>query len=503
MKILVLGGGTAGWLTALWCRSFYPSDDITLLESSEVGTVGVGEGTTPWFLDFLKELDISPLDVLQKTNGSIKQGISFENWNGDSGKFFHGFQEQSALTPCEECFYDYIRTVVKNNLDMNEYNYSAKLSYQNKVDINNLQMSLHFDAGKLLDYLKYIGSQRNIVCIDGKFSHPQVNEQDYITKLCLEDGSELPCDFVFDCSGFARLLIGKYYKVNWISYQDFLPMKKAIAFPLDPEDDIKPYTRAIAMKYGWMWNIPLQDRIGAGYVFDSDFLTDDEALDEVEQLLEKPISNVRSIPFNAGRYEKYWVKNCIAVGLASSFIEPLEATSLSHITRQLRFLEHTDLKCYPHTPSQNVEIYNQAITADMDSIARFLYLHYITKRQDTEFWKTLRQRHVAPLELDKIVKFFQGDMDSFLTSNDVQHALGIIDLPKAELYTAQVKAYCQCKPLFGMLGYFLVSSGLGILSPIFRQSLYTSGDSCESQKQLIDDYVSMADTHQNFLKMCV
>jgi len=408
-NIVVLGGGTAGWMTALFCRQTFPLASITVIENTSIGTVGVGEGTTLQFTSFLNSIGLDEFDVMREVGGAIKSGISFENWNGDNKKYFHSFRGHEDIFSLPphfdgDCEKYHLQTLMKEGLDFNEYTYVAKVSYRNELDLHHLPIAMHFDSARLGTYFRGVGNQRNIVCVDGNFSHVKVDEDGFIKTLCLDDGRDFECDFIFDCSGFAKLLIGKYYKVPWISYKDFLPMKKAIVFPLEPEKDMKPYTQAIAMKYGWMWKIPVQDRIGAGYVFDSDYLEDEEAIDEAQQLLNLTIPNVRSIPFDTGRYEKVWVKNCIAVGLSSNFIEPLEATSLDSVVNQLRILR--DFVNHFFTYNENsVALYNGLVSAGVDGISHFIYLHYLTKRNDTEFWKTFRERHPPPQKFEGLLDF--------------------------------------------------------------------------------------------------
>ena len=406
-KIVVLGGGTAGWMTALFCRKTFPLASITVIENTSLGTVGVGEGTTVGFTRFLNEIGLDEFDVMRESGGTIKSGISFENWNGDNKKYFHSFRGKDifSLQPHfkQGCLEYYYKTLIKEGLDFNEYVYPAKLAYQNKLDLYKLPVAMHMDNFKVGTYLRSIGEKRNIVCVDGNFSHVGVDENNFIQKLCLDDGRDFECDFVFDCSGFAKLLIGKYYKTSWISYKDFLPMDKAIAFTLESEKDVKPYTQSIAMKYGWMWTIPVKDRIGAGYVFDSDYLKDEEAIDEAQQFLGQTISNVRSIPFNAGTHNQFWVKNCISIGLASNFVEPLEATSLDTVAVQLTTLTEYINHVFTYNERSTAK-YNSLISDWVEKVTHFIYLHYLTKRNDSEFWKTFQEHHLPPQKFEGVLQ---------------------------------------------------------------------------------------------------
>ena len=495
-KIVVLGGGTAGWMTALFCRQTFASVSITVIENTSLGTIGVGQGTTTGFTGFLNLIGLDEYDVMKESGGSVKNGISFENWNGDNKKYFHSFNGEYFTMPShpdENCEKYYIQKVVKEGLDLNEYTYAAKLSYQNEIDVHYLPVSMHMDASKLGTYLRNVGEERNIVCVDGNFSHVEVDENNFIQKLCLDDGRDVECDFVFDCSGFAKLLIGKYYKVPWISYKDYLPMKKAIAFPLESEKEVKPYTQAIAMKYGWMWKIPVQDRIGAGYVFDSDYLTDEEAIDEVQQFLGQTISNVRSIPFESGRHEQFWVKNCIAIGLASNFIEPLEATSLDAVIGQLALAGVFNL-LLDHMftyDEKSVSRYNETIAYALDVITHFIYLHYLTKRNDSEFWETFKQRHPPPQKFERLLQLiYENNFSDF-------------DLPLPEILDldTQIEALRQDSP-FSVIDYLTISHGLELVKqPINTDDYENLTPSVAEYKKMMDSWFDTPNviSHTDFL----
>ena len=364
----------------------------------------------------------------------------------------------------DRCEQYYLQKLMTEGLDFNEYTYVAKVSYRNELDLNHMSVAMHFDSARLGTYFRGVGNQRNIVCVDGNFSHVKVDEDGFIKTLCLDGGVDLDCDFVFDCSGFAKLLIGKYYKVPWVSQVDYLPMKKALAFHVESEKEIKPYTQAISMKYGWLWKIAIQDRIGAGYVFDSDYVTDDEALDEVQQFLGQTIPNARSIPFEAGRYEKVWVKNCIAVGLSSNFIEPLEATSLDSVVNQLRILR--DFVNHFFTYNENsVALYNGLVSAGVDGISHFIYLHYLTKRNDTEFWKTFQERHPPPQK-------FEGLLD-FIYENNIRE------------YNVQASAIS-----FGVVDFIDVMNGLELVKkPMDMYGYENLIPSVETYKKWMDEAV--------------
>jgi tryptophan halogenase len=304
---------------------------------------------------------------------------------------------------------------------MDEYQYHPKISYKNRIDLDNTAWALHFDAKLLADYLEKVGVQRGINVVDSEFRDVTTDEQGFITDIHLENDMSLKCDFVFDCSGFNRVLIGKHFKQKWISYSEHLPMKCAIPFWLESEEEIEPSTTSTAMKNGWMWKIPTADRYGCGYVFDSRFITNEQAQEEIESALGHKITPIRFLKFETGRLEKLWHKNCLAVGLSAAFAEPLEATSIHSTIVQLNRFIFNYLK---DTPEDTINtgaqaIYNRRMGKMYDDFKEFLVLHYQTKRTDSEFWRwigtgaTCTELVKNIIELSKTKLLQAEDFDSY------------------------------------------------------------------------------------------
>ena len=429
-KIVIVGGGTAGWLTALQVKQLYSKASITLIESSRVGILGAGEGSVPLLPTFLQSVGINLGDFKKECDATFKLGISFENWNGDGEKYIHPFIA-SSNTPLDFKNFTpiginsnigipntnsayFILNALANREDIDEVVPSNKLItggkspfYREGTQIKNSNgYSFHFNARKVANYLRKIGESRGITAIDGEFDKATLDEKDFIKGILLQDGRYFESDFVFDCSGFQRLLIGGVYKTEWISYNKHLTVNSAIPFFIpQTEKIIRPETRAIAMKYGWMWQIPVKGRWGCGYIFDDKFINETEAKAEVEEFLGHPIESTKVFKFNAGRYKDVWSKNCLAVGLSAGFTEPLEATSIMVAMIQLLNLDPSSLE----TDNQEIRsIFNSLIGDLNDEVVSFLYYHYITKRQDTEFWSTYTSRTEMPEKLKKLLNIWQA-----------------------------------------------------------------------------------------------
>ena len=481
-RIAVLGGGNAGWLTALFCKQIFPKSHIIVIDNENIGPVGVGEATTPHFVDFLKDLNIDLRELVKETSATIKNGISFENWNGDSKRYFHGFHENNDLNKFsidpyfgDDCIDFYYKSLILKNLDLNEYTYPAKLSYEKKVDLHNLNFALHFDAGKMGQYLKKVGTARGIGYANDNFKKVTCDSDHYLNSIVCEK-NKYAVDFVFDTTGFHRLLIKNHFKVKWNSLQETLPMKKALAFNLDKQEPIDPYTTATALPHGGVWNIPLQDRIGAGYVFDSNYINEDQALEEVEKFLNKKITVRKVIDFEPGYFDKFWINNCMSVGLSSSFVEPLESTSL--------FLTVTQLKLIPffvnHMFTKNnsgYERFNSMMVNSMKDIVNFIYLHYCTKRQDSLFWKEFKDKTKPP---DTFNKFFTK-----IKNMDINW----MDFPIHEKAIAYFELY----------NFLQVSAGLNHFEKFNLKGYEDLTPDPEKYKQLVDFFVSQGNVHKEIL----
>jgi tryptophan halogenase len=462
-KIVIVGGGTAGWLTALQVKQLFNKAEITLIESTSIGILGAGEGSVPLFPTFIKSLGIDLGDFKHKCDATFKLGINFENWNGDGKSYLHPFtsafgapldfkqlnnlniSSKEGIPNTNSAYY--ILNAIANEepldevLPINNLIVNKKSPYYNRggqVE-SSTGFSFHFNARKVADYLRDVGKARGIKIIDGEFDKAHLDNKEYITGITLKDGEYLASDFIFDCSGFQRLLIGKVYNTEWVSYEKHLTVNSAIPFFLpQTEKIIRPETRAIAMKYGWMWQIPVKGRWGCGYIYDDRFIDQDQAKVEVEEMLGHSIESSKVFKFNAGRYKEVWKKNCIAVGLSSGFTEPLEATSIMVAIMNLLALDPTTMMVDNQTSR---DLYNK-VQADLnEECMNFIYYHYMSERKDTEFWKTYTTRTEIPARLKKMLELWE------------------VRPPKnGDL------ALIAPSPSFDMYSWYLVGAGIGNLN---------------------------------------
>ena len=363
----VIGGGTAGWLTALTLLKIPNHDsNVILIESDKVPSVGAGEGTTPNILQILKYLQIPRNVFMERTRATKKIGIDFSGWNGKGSQY--------------STQYDHL--------------------FENNTGLAGLDFAYHFDSLAIITYLKEVAIQRGVVHVVDHYQSCD-RDGDIITNINLRDYGKLPVERVYDCSGFARLIIGKEYGTKWINTEEYLPVNSAIPFTLPMKDNVKgkdTRTRAVAMKYGWLWMIPLQSRWGCGYVHDGSLISEEDARKEIEEYVGKPIFgslSARRISFKSGYYEKPYVGNVVAIGLSSGFFEPLEATSLATTVKQLFRITTKGF-------NYNIDTENKYFNSVQRQILWFLTLHYISDRDDTEFWKKHKTKGM-PKELLNIL----------------------------------------------------------------------------------------------------
>lgn len=385
-KIIIVGGGTAGCISALILKKRFPDKEVIIIESADVGIVGVGESSTEHWVEFCRFIGIHPLEVILHCNATFKIGVYFQDWADND--FMHSIESPySSLYGSSYKVYTHQISLGKEKSSL-QYPGSWKnkipLSYLNQNNILNFPIKqYHFDTFELNKFLHKLCSKNNIkFCIDNLIEVKLDSDTGDITSV-LSENQEYSADFFIDCSGFSRFLLNKTYGIKWKSYDDYLPVNSAIAFPTEEMEEYNKYTKSTARNAGWSWTIPTQTRTGNGYVYCDKFITKEEAHKEMEQQYQKPLDIAKEFKFNPGRLEKAWHKNCYAIGLAQSFVEPLESTSIGSVIQQMF--------CFMHfLPSYDSNSCNQHINNIFDNIVDYVQAHYLVKREDTPFWKEVK-----------------------------------------------------------------------------------------------------------------
>lgn len=400
MNIVIVGGGTAGWLAALILSKNCPMHNITIIDSSKIDIIGAGEGSTGLLTSILNNdrcnYGCNINDFLKETGSTPKFGIKHINWTGDGSHYYgplDGTPTTSNLPDFLLCYQNIFKT---KNLSFLGYLLDNNLSNYNFLEhkLNTLSGSFHFDARKVGKYFKKVAlTGDNILHLDSVVENIILDVNGNIKELYLDSGNALTGDFFIDATGFSKILSNKL-TTDWVDYSDYLPVNSALPFLLPYEEDNYGnfYTVARALDNGWMWQIPTVERLGCGYVFDENFISADNAQREIEQILGKPIQPIKHIRFQSGRVKNSWNKNCLNVGLSSAFLEPLEATSIHATIVQLETFVFDFLKSTLELTNNDYsrKEYNKRINKMYDDFKDFLILHYQGGREDTEFWKHVK-----------------------------------------------------------------------------------------------------------------
>ncbi len=442
-KLVIVGGGTAGWMcAALIGRMSGRSLAIELVESDTIGTVGVGEATIPPIQVFNDLAGVDEQAFLRDTRATIKLAIEFQNWGAIGDQYLHGFGfigRQAGPIPFHHIYLKGLAEGVAGAISDYSLNNLAALDDRfNRLDkiegtpLPGLVYAYHFDAGLYAQFLRKMSEARGVVRREGRIQEVLVEpESGDVTTLKMEDGGEVSGDFFIDCSGFNSLVFNETLGVGFDDWSEWLLCNRALAVPSSSEpESLRPYTQSIAHDAGWQWRIPLQHRTGNGHVFSDEFMSEDEAASVLLGNLEgEPLKDPLSIPFTPGCRKKLWHKNCISLGLASGFIEPLESTSIHLIQMGITNL----LKVFP-TKGNNAareREYNRRMRFEYEAIRDFIILHYHqTAREDTPFWKHVRHMAVPDTLRDKMACFeesghlFRVDEELFTEVGWLQVMLG-------------------------------------------------------------------------------
>ena len=403
-KIVIAGGGTAGWMAASLLARFLPAPhaEISLIESDEIGTIGVGEATVPLMQQFNAVLGIDEKDFVARTNGTFKLGIQFRDWGQVGNIHFNGFgdygdsiqgvaphhhwlklQRLGDPSPIEDWSMPYAAARLDRFAP-------SETVHRQGDEAAFYKYAYHFDAGLYARYLRGYAEARGVARHEGKIGAVELDpETGRVAALTMQDGRRFEGDLFIDCTGFAALLIGKALGISYIDWSALLPCDRAAAVASARHDPLTPYTRSTAQGAGWQWRIPLQHRTGNGHVYSSAFISDDEAVATLLANLDAPVAGEpRLLRFTTGHRAKFWHKNVVALGLAAGFMEPLESSSIQIIQTGLaRLVEY--LPDMDFDPAVSDE-YNRVTANEYARIRDFLILHYCRSRRPEPLWEHCR-----------------------------------------------------------------------------------------------------------------
>lgn len=445
-KIIIVGGGTAGWMTAAAIAKVLGANycHVNLVESEEISTVGVGEATIPQIQLFNKLLDLDEDEFMRKTQGTFKLGIQFVNWKRIGHKYLHAFGDVGKDMDAIQFYHYWLKMSQLGDVaDLDSYTISGAASHQNKFirpfdagnsPLSNIAYAFHFDAGLYARFLREYAEARGVKRTEGKVVDVQLNKENgFINSITLESGQVMDADFFIDCSGFRGLLIEGALKTGYEDWTHWLPCDRAWAVPCESVEPLTPYTRSTAHAAGWQWRIPLQHRIGNGHVFSSKFMSEDDARSILLNNLDgKALAEPKLLRFVTGKRKKVWNKNCLSIGLSSGFMEPLESTSIHLIQSSIARL----MSLFPNKnfDQEDIDEFNRQADFEVEKIRDFLILHYhVTERDDSDFWNYCRNMSIPEALTQKIEQFKKNgriyrnssEMFNDLSWLEVMHGQGI------------------------------------------------------------------------------
>lgn len=442
-KVLIVGGGTSGWMSAaVLLHSLGKNYEIQLIESDEISTIGVGEATIPSIMKFNSLIGIDENEFMKKTQATFKLGIQFRNWGAQGDAYIHGFGTMGLKTGLVDFHHYWLKAHQAGKADrLDDYSINLLACEKNKFTragtehvnspLADIRHAFHFDAGLYAAYLRGYSEKLGVTRTEGKIVSVQVHpETGFVTSVTMENGDVHAADLFIDCSGFRGLLIEQTLHTGYDDWSHWLPCDSALAVPCESVSPLLPYTRSTAHSAGWQWRIPLQSRIGNGHVYCSSFMDREEASSILLRNLDgKALAEPRLIRFVTGKRKKLWNKNVVAIGLAAGFIEPLESTSI-HLIQQgiVRLIE-----LFPSIGFHQADIdeFNRQSQTEFEQVRDFIVLHYnATQRDDSDFWKYCRHMDVPDTLKHKTElfrshgRFFHKNDELFGETSWVQVMLG-------------------------------------------------------------------------------
>lgn len=485
---VIVGGGSAGWMTAaLLGRLLHKTSiSITLVESPDINTIGVGEATIPSFVDFLKILDIPLPQFVQQTNATFKLGIKFTGWQAEGHSYWHPFGNVGARIDAQPFFQQWLRVALRQDTAAyTDYAPSAAMAEAHKFFIpdpakpNNLSRmgyALHFDAARAAAFFQEYATRYKVLHVRATVDDVRQTSEGNISGLQLADGRLVEGEFFLDCTGQHALLIDKTLKIHYEDWSRYLPVNAAVVAQSELGPALPPYTEAIARQSGWQWRIPLQNRVGNGLVFCDDYCSVANAEQELVASITQPLTtDPRLIRFTTGKRRAMWAGNCVAIGLSAGFLEPLESTSLYLIMRAILSFA----KLLPRrTPCSYTRAeFNRLMDAEYDHIRDFIVLHYCTsQRNDSPFWRDWKRREIPETLKNKI-----------------------------EMYKSQGHLSVNSTDLFAEHSWYAVLTGMGVL-PVDYDPLLDASDDGEVTELLgrikisLQHSVSQLLSHEAYLQ---
>jgi len=479
-NVVIVGGGTAGWTAAAAIARLIGANlNVVLVESDAIATVGVGEATIPPFRTVYRLLKIDEADFLSKVQGTFKLAIQFEDWRAIGQDYIHSFgvTGQGCWAAGFQHFWLKARQLGFAE-DYGRYAPELMAAEANRFGLlpeNGLSYAYHIDATSYSKYLRQLAEKDGVTRVEGKITEVRQTESGDISEVVLESGQAVKGDLFIDCSGFASLLMDKTLGTEFEDWSHWLPCDRAMAVQTTSVGEPIPYTRSIARESGWQWRIPLQTRVGNGLVYCSEYMSDDEARDALLSNLEGDvITEPKELRFRTGQRAKHWNRNCIGLGLAAGFLEPLESTSIHLIQRGVIRL----LQMFPYdgiVESDQAE-FNRQMDTEFRFVRDFIIMHYhVTERTDSEFWRRCR------------------DMD---IPDALQHRL--------DLFRDTGRVFDSVGDIFAENSWTQVMLGQGIEPRSYHPIVDMMNEQelrqfMQIQRQKVDNVLNQLPTHQEFI----
>ena len=465
-KILIVGGGTAGWMTAaLFGKLFQGLYDIELVESEAIGTVGVGEATIPAIKKYNELVQLDEAEFMQRTQATFKLGIQFVDWLREGHSYVHAFGVIGQDWEWLRCHHYWLRANQRGRArDFADFSINCAAALKNKFmharadmgdsPIGHIAHAFHFDASLYAKYLRGLAEQHGVKRTEGKIVDVGVHDDGNIASVTLEGGQKIEADFFIDCSGFRGLLIGQTLKTEYEDWTHWLPCDRAMAVPCARADPLIPMTRSTARASGWQWRIPLQHRTGNGLVYSSKHIDDDaaEAL-LLANLDGAQLANPNKLRFTTGKRKQMWVRNCVALGLSAGFLEPLESTSIHLVQAAAIRL----VRLFPDgaTDQATIDEFNRQSDFEWERVRDFIILHYWANEREGEFWEYCRTMDLPPTLQRKIDlwrsngRIFREDEELFSEESWIQVFLGQGIVPRGYDPLVEIKSDPQIEQFLG------------------------------------------------------